>query len=207
MTQKMLIAVGAAALALVATSQGNLVVNGDFEAGNTGFLTDFTLMPGNIVPADTYDVVTDPSSVHPSADSYGDKTTGSGFMMAVNGTDGSVPALVWGQTVSVDPDATYELDLWTSTWFSRGELTVTINGVDQGDTFFTPVDRAVWELTERVWASGGDTSATIEIFNTSMIAFGNDFAIDDISFTLVPEPAVTSLLAMAGLGLMRRRYA
>ncbi len=38
----------------------NLVPNGNFEAGNTGFTSDYTYSPGNGFPQSTYTVTTNP---------------------------------------------------------------------------------------------------------------------------------------------------
>ena len=82
---------------------GNLVSNGDFEAGNTGFSSDYTYVattgPTALQPPSVYAVGTNPSLYHSSWSSFGDHTSGTGKMMIVNGTTStSEPkALVWGQ--------------------------------------------------------------------------------------------------------------
>jgi hypothetical protein len=56
----------------------NLITNGDFEAGNTGFITQYLLSPGDIGPAQTYDIVNNPAHDRPhdiSPISYGGHTT------------------------------------------------------------------------------------------------------------------------------------
>ncbi|MBN2074457.1 MAG: hypothetical protein JW762_02790 [Dehalococcoidales bacterium] len=101
---------------------GNLIVNGDFEAGNTGFTTEYTyLNPSNtgtwtLGPEYMYTVSTDPSLYHSAWTSFGDHTTGSGQMMIVNGTwEDTSPgydAIVWEQEVTLpvcDPVSTYPL--------------------------------------------------------------------------------------------------
>ena len=42
----------------------NLLINGSFESGNTGFTSDYTHAPGNISPQGTYDVVRNPRDSH-----------------------------------------------------------------------------------------------------------------------------------------------
>src|SRR5262245_17414202 len=73
----------------------NLIVNGTFEAGNTGFATDYQY---DSTPWDDaqYYLTTDPSTIHFLGVRYGDHTTGRGLMMAANG--GENPNLrVWSQ--------------------------------------------------------------------------------------------------------------
>jgi hypothetical protein len=88
---------------------GNLVTNGDFEDGNTGFASDYTYVattgPSALQPASVYTVGFDPNDYHSAWTSFGDHTSGAGQMMIVNGTTStSEPkALVWGQTGIVLP--------------------------------------------------------------------------------------------------------
>ncbi len=82
----------------VISSGSGLIVNGDFEAGNSGFTSDYTYSPGNLNPAGRYAVLTDPNSAHGQATSFGDHTTGYGLMMAVNGAN-LANQIVWSQTV------------------------------------------------------------------------------------------------------------
>ena len=210
----------AACLILAATAHGgpvNLIVNGDFEAGNTGFESDFTNNQTNITGAGTYAVVDDPSTVHPSATSYGDHTSGSGLMQAVNGTTDTT-SVFWRQTVAVDAGTNYDFGLWTSTWFGgASSLRLLVNDAALGD-FLTPTSNGVWEQSTFGWFSGGATSATFELVNTSNAFTGNDFAVDDITLfgeavpggSAVPEPASMLLFSLTGLGLagggLRRRF-
>ena len=218
MTQKARL-LALAGLALVvfahAPAKANLIVNGNFEAGNAGFGSDHTYSPGNITPPDVYDVLANPSSAHGSATSYGDHTTGSGLMMAVNGstTPGEV---VWGQTVSVTPGATYDFGLWISSWYpaAPAELSFSVNG-DVIGSLTAPAVAGVWELAFSTWNSGAMSSALIEVKNANTVFTGNDLALDDIFFgdpifsnpNPVPAPPVALLfgLGLAGLGWAARR--
>ncbi len=198
-----------------APANANLIVNSDFEAGNTGFTSDHTYSPGNIVPPGVYDVLANPSSAHGSATSYGDHTTGSGLMMAVNGstTPGEV---VWGQTVSVTPGATYDFGVWISSWYpaAPAELNFSVNG-DVIGSLTAPAVAGVWELAFSTWNSGAMTSALIEVKNANTVFTGNDFALDDFFFgdpifsnpDPVPAPPVGLLfgLGLAALGWTARR--
>jgi hypothetical protein len=73
------IAAIAASIALcgVAQASPNLLVNGDFEAGNTGFTTQYTHSPATGVPEGVYAILSNPSfGWHPQATSYFDHTIG-----------------------------------------------------------------------------------------------------------------------------------
>jgi hypothetical protein len=92
----------------------NLIENWDFSKGNTDFLTEFTYIPGNIVSAGTYDIVTDPKNSHWIACSYSDYT-GDGNMMAVNGHTNHSIDVVWSQEVNVTPKRSYNFSFGSPT--------------------------------------------------------------------------------------------
>jgi hypothetical protein len=204
-------------LFLAAPAQADLVVNGSFEQGNSGFTTNYIYSPGDVVPTRTFALVTDPAAAFPNpsaASSFGDHTTGSGLMMVVNGA--SLPGvLVWGQIVAVVPNNQYTLSAYIASWSggSPGQLDVSINGTSLG-TLTAPATTGVWVPFSATWDSGSATSAVIQLKNLSTSNLGNDFALDDIAFSGpnpfdAPEPAsvvyvLTSSLAL-GLGSLSRR--
>src|SRR5262249_9477766 len=89
----------------------NLLLNGDFEAGNTGFTSDYTYSPGDISPEGTYNIVRNPHDSHPGGASFGDHTSGTGLMLAANGAS-NTNLVVWRQSVAVVPNTTYEFSGW-----------------------------------------------------------------------------------------------
>ena len=74
---------------------GNLIVNGDFSAGNTGFQSQYTYNATSVVNETVYTVGPNPADFSPYVASFGDHTSGSGLMMIVNG--GSVPTQAGGK--------------------------------------------------------------------------------------------------------------
>ncbi len=64
----------------------NMLVNGDFEMGNKGFTSTYAYSPTNLGGTACYDVVTNPHLDHPFGGSFGDHTTGTGFILALNGS-------------------------------------------------------------------------------------------------------------------------
>ena len=98
----------------VSANGPNLIVNGDFEAENTGFTTEYTYLdpavtgPWTLGPPYMYTVGTDPHLYHSAWASFGDHTTGTGKMMIVNGSsNGYPPEVVWAQNVSLACVPTY----------------------------------------------------------------------------------------------------
>lgn len=165
-----------------------LIVNGDFTQGPVGFSTGYRHSPSSITDVGTYAVVTNPRLVHPDAFSYGDHTTGSGLMMAVDGA--IIPnVVVWSQTVAVTPATDYAFSTWVSTWvaISPAQLDFLFNGSSVG-TFTAPATSGVWQQFTNAWNSGSATSLTIQIVDRNVSFSGNDFAIDDISLTAESSP-------------------
>lgn len=165
----------------------NLIVNGDFESGNTGFTSEYLFTPGSLdsevydPTLGVYDLPVNPVDSHRAAASFGDHTSGSGLMMAVNGANRS-DVVVWSQTVAVAPNTTYEFSAWITSWFheSPAQLQLLINGSQVG-TFTAPSTSGLWQQFGAIWNSRSSTSATIEIIDLNTELNGNDFVLDDLS--------------------------
>jgi len=215
---KLHLSLAAAAIALAAAAPAaaaNLITNGDFEAGNTAFYSDYAYMVGNFWGEGTYGVDTDPHNGHSLFSSYGDHTTGQGQMMVVNGM-GTENAVVWGQSAfNIVQNSDYTFTFWMASAHpdSPAQLAARING-----DWLSPVAQATsttgqWTQYSYVWNSGAATTANVELINRNLAWQGNDFTLDDISFNgaAVPEPATWALMIMgfgtAGAMLRRRRLA
>ncbi|RYM34076.1 gliding motility-associated C-terminal domain-containing protein [Brumimicrobium glaciale] len=166
-----------------------IVVNGDFSAGNTGFTTGYTLgVPGGtyglLSNPGTYAITTSPSNAHNNFSSCPDHTTGTGNMMVVNGAD--IPGTnVWCQTVNVSPNTNYQFSTWAANALNDpnvAQLQFSINGTTLGTPFSTATNACTWNQFFEVWNSGANTSIDICITNLNSSGGGNDFSIDDISF-------------------------
>lgn len=165
----------------------NLIVNGDFSGGNSGFSTQYTYMPDlpgsttELWNEGTYSVGSNPNSVHTNFDPCTDHT-GGGNMMIVNGA--ASLAQVWCQTVTVLPNTTYIFQAFAASVenSSPAILQFSINGVLIGSTVNLSSSTCVWEEFYETWDSGTNTSIQICITNQNTEPSGNDFALDDIFF-------------------------
>lgn len=163
----------------------NIISNGDFTAGNTGFTTAYNYAANNTVEGQ-YFVGPNPVAWNPGAAPCVDHTTGNGNMMMVNGAPIS-NTVVWKQTVNVTPNTNYNFACWVqSIYFANpAQLQFSINNILVGSTFSPGGTTCNWQRFFSNWNSGSNTSATISIVNLNTLAGGNDFALDDISFATV----------------------
>ncbi|MCE7925286.1 MAG: hypothetical protein DYG98_19695 [Haliscomenobacteraceae bacterium CHB4] len=161
----------------------NLIINGDFESGNSDFTSDYIYNPGDLVPEGYYDVIDNPQADHPGFAACDDHTSGSGNMMVVNGA-GTPNQNVWCQTVAVTPNTQYVFSAWVTSVVAASPalLQFYINGSPLGNIFSAPGGTCNWVNFYQTWNSGGNGSATICLVNQNTTLGGNDFALDDIVF-------------------------
>lgn len=185
-----------------ASSTTNLVFNGDFSLGNTGFTTEYNQVsnPNPFGVQSSYDIVTNPNGWFTAFASFGDHTTGSGNLMVFDGsTDptGTIKAWCSGTPVTVVPNTSYTFSYYVASAAPENpaKLEVLINGVSLAPSVTAPSTTGVWTLVSHVWNSGTSTTADICIYDREFIDYGNDFALDDISLvetaTCLYEKTVT----------------
>lgn len=178
----------------------NLVVNGDFSAGNTGFSSNYIYGTGGtwglLSNPGQYAISTNANLTHNNFVNCTDHTTGTGNYMIMNGS--SVPNTnVWCQTVTVSPSTAYVFSAWFTSVVSSNpaSLNFTINGNTIGSVFNLSATTCNWQNYFQVWTSGPtQTTATICITNQNIAGGGNDFAIDDIWFSKICQ-SVDTLVA------------
>ena len=93
---------------------GDLLINGDFSLGNTGFTTQYTDWAIDHYNAGWYGICHNPSiDFDPLFANFGDHTTGTGLMFGANGA--MTPNVVaWQETVNVPGNTDYVLSGWAS---------------------------------------------------------------------------------------------
>ncbi len=178
----------------------NIVTNGDFESGNTGFTSGYSYYTTNsnnwgvIGQEGTYTINTNSANVHNNFGNYPclDHTygNGTGKCMYVNGA-GSANTTVWQQVIPVIPNTDHIFITWVAS-LAQGQSTgnnqlarlqFSINGQTIGNIFTAPTATSQWQQFYQIWNSGNSTTATIRILNQNTVGSGNDFALDDISFS------------------------
>lgn len=163
----------------------NLILNGDFESGNTGFNSalGYVEPPTSGLCEGCYQVSDLPPSLWTQCP---DHTGGAGVnQMVVNGAT-TLNQQVWCQTVPVIPFTDYLFSTWGQTLNSGNPaiLAFSVNGAAIGN-FNLPFFSCEWQQFNADWNSGTSTSAEICIVNQNTIGGGNDFALDDIAFSTV----------------------
>jgi trimeric autotransporter adhesin len=164
-------------------SSTNLIVNGDFSSGNSGFTSNYTYTTTDLHPEGYYAVGKNPKSLHSDFSACGDHTTGTGKMLIVNGN--VVPNIkVWGQPITVKANTYYAFYAYVTPVhpINPPVLQFSINGSVIGAPFTSSNVTCTWQKFYAVWYSGSITNANISIVNQNTIANGNDFALDDIKF-------------------------
>ena len=173
-----------------AISQTNLVFNGDFEQGNTGFTTALWYSPGDLTNATlpSYDILTNPADDNPNFANCHDHTTGSGNLMAVGAGPGNMTT--WCQTIAVEPNTDYYVSFWECrTWFIdhleyvHNRYRILMDGV----VIYSQPNGGIcaWHQIKTKWNSGNHTSIeycidVVRNLPTHPGKYVYSFAIDDI---------------------------
>ena len=163
----------------------NLITNGDFSAGNTGFTSQYNYAANNTTEGQYY-VGASPQAWNASLSPCTDHTTGNGNMMLINGSP-AADVNVWTQTITVTPNTNYAFSTWIQALWNPNPaiLQFSINGKDIGNLITASLPTCTWSQFYTTWNSGNNTTATIAIVNKNTQIQGNDFALDDISFAPV----------------------
>ncbi len=186
----------ATVLAAQAGTGQNLIINGDFASGNSGFTSGYAF--GDVSGPGSYTIGINPSTAPGAFGDWcncGDHTSGTGNMMIVNGAN-SASLPVWEETVAVTPSTNYTFSYWGAEVdhdsSSLPHLSLSINGKVIGSSIFPeypPDNGGAWQNYTFKWNSGSSQSADLAIFDLNTDAPWNDFVLDDISFSAASGPA------------------
>lgn len=175
----------------------NVIVNGDFQQGNTGFDTEYAFVGSGLVSEGQYCIDVNASghgggtNGWPSVTGYG----GSGMYMIVNGFGNTYPTpkVVWKQTVDVTSQTNYTFSCQLVN-LSQGILfldpmpaiiQLKINGVDVGGSLTLNPSSHDWQAMNRTWNSGncyGLVEIAIYDLYSGSPGLGDDFGLDEILF-------------------------
>lgn len=173
----------------------NIVANGDFSSGNTGFTSSYSMPAscpgcccGVLSNEGTYGVNANPHNLHTNFTSMGDHTSGSGKMLIVNGAS-AANVTVWKENITIQPNTNYVFSVWATSVTSANPaiLQFSINGGTLGTiALSSSLSNGTWQYFTTVWNSGSASGTVpIALVNQNTASNGNDFAIDDIVFAPV----------------------
>lgn len=168
----------------------NLVVNPDFSGGNVGFTSGHTYTisyaPCNYYVGSDFFTLVDPTLTDHTA-------SADNMMMTFDGcTTG--PTNLWTQTINgLAPNTNYQFSFWASrSDVAQPNFEIDFNANVTGNQIMANlpgiVYQGVWtwdQYLSPVWNSGSNTSLSITIKNLAIDGMGNDFGLDDISFSKV----------------------
>ncbi|MBK9270090.1 MAG: gliding motility-associated C-terminal domain-containing protein [Saprospiraceae bacterium] len=159
-------------------STNNLITNGNFEGGNSGFSSNYAYTFVNTTEGE-YFVTPNPAAWNGGFSACGDHTSGGGNMLLLNGHP-VANTNFWCQTIPTVAGRMYLFEFWhTSVVASNpGQLTIKINGATVGGTRAGGL--CSWERFEYCFTATS-SSTQICMSESSGIRGGNDFAVDDIA--------------------------
>ena len=166
----------------------NVIENGDFSAGYEGFTTSYMIGDsgqwGPLTYAGTYMVTNDPPEAHGNWPDCDDHTSGAGLQMLVNGSH-TPGAAIWCQTIHVEAYTNYAFSAWLGSpgGTPAAKLRFKINGQLLGPSLIAPLDRCGWNRFSAPYASAQAGMVEVCITNDNLALNGNDFALDDLSFS------------------------
>jgi LPXTG-site transpeptidase (sortase) family protein len=180
----------------------SIVLNGDFEAGNSGFTSSYTYAAdgagtSELYPERFYSVVKNPKNVHDGFNSKGDHTSGSGLMFVANGGP-DTSDIVWQGTITQDlvVGQKYDFSAWVMNTAAAGinaNLTFKAGAATIGSYDVTSKD---WMRLFGTFTADSARPALVLRNNVASKEGGNDFAIDDIDIfvagTTCPPSAGTA---------------
>jgi YD repeat-containing protein len=165
----------------------NLITNGDFTNGNTGFSSDFSFNNGWNLQYRSYklDDKTNTWEWFPACGSRPAETSGNMMIGYGGGTQ-----RFWYQNITtIQPNTDHKFTYWAVNLGQNIDLKVTVNGVQVGTSTILSTANAdcSWKQITVTWNSGSATSAVFAIVNNKDSGAGNGFALDNITLTAVPK--------------------
>ncbi|NBA85477.1 hypothetical protein GVN16_06870, partial [Emticicia sp. CRIBPO] len=159
-----------------------MVVNGDFSNGNTGFTSSLTYTTSTTPAAYTYKVAENSQSLYTGTDvtHFTDRTSGVGKMMLGDGKT-TANHIVWKSTLPVVAGNVYTMSVWSRAIrdVNRPQLKWSVNDANFGTT--VTVAYGSWTQVTHTYTATSTGNVDFSIYNARGIDAGNMFALDDVS--------------------------
>lgn len=225
LSRKIILSAVVAAFAMapsIASAATNLITNGDFSAGFSGFTTDYNVVApaANVMyPEGNITITSNPFSVH----NLWVNVPGSNPMLIANGSPTSSLTIWQESAIAVTNGGKYNfaadvMNVCCNKNFGGSNSPSTIIfqvSADGGATWTDlvshtttpPADAGIVAPLSAIYTATS-SSISLRAINTIDAASGNDFALDNLSFaSAVPEPGTWAMLFLGfgAIGLMMRR--
>lgn len=224
LSRKIILSAVVAAFAMapsIASAATNLLTNGDFEAGNSGFTTDYNYVApaANVMYTEgNITISTNPISVH---DLWVNKPSSN--MLIANGSPTSNLTIWQESAIAVTNGGKYNfsadvMNVCCNANFGGSNSPSTIifqvsadGGLTWTDlvshTTTPPADAGIVTPISQLYTATS-SSISLRAINSINATSGNDFALDNLTFaSAVPEPSTWAMLFLGfgAIGLMMRR--
>ncbi|MEM1217115.1 MAG: hypothetical protein AAGJ82_15580, partial [Bacteroidota bacterium] len=141
-----------------------LINNGDFSQGDTGFTSDYIYGTGGGVGLlsneGQYAIDDNAGDTHNAFANCSDHT-GGGNMMVVNASGDA--SNVWCQDITISTNTSYFFSAWVTSVFpdNPAQLQFSVNGQLLGQAYNATSNTCDWQSFAAEWVSGSSTTATI----------------------------------------------
>ena len=227
LSRKIILSAVVAAFAMapsIASAATNLIANGDFSLGFSGFSTQYSTQPDStnkLFPEGTITVGSQPSVVNHY---WVNLATPTNPMLLVNGAPAGNLSIWREDAINVISGRQYNfsadvMDVCCNLTFKglNSPSSIIFQISTDGGSVWTPltsylttpgVDTGLLENVTGSYLAGATGSISLRAINNITIRSGNDFALDNLSFaSAVPEPGTWAMLFLGfgAIGLMMRR--
>ncbi len=160
----------------------NLIYNGDFELGNTGFSTQYTNWTSDGFVFGNYTITNNANNV---SGGFTPCNNGGNYMV-LDGI-GTTDYYFFQSTVNIEPNTLYEFSV-QSVFLAFSELSSSyyprlkyyINNQQLGGIDVISNYNCNWHTFKYKWYSGNNTTAAVKVVDDNTDGSGNDFAVDNI---------------------------
>lgn len=182
---------------LVDSNYNNLIFNGDFSLGDSGFTSSLTLSP-NLANSNTYNVGTTPDNFYwllPSCSNGGN-------MMICNAGGTTTDQVIYQKDIVVEANTYYVMSFEAANInpsqvsSAPPSLQLSINNNNVGNSLVCDTGTCVWKHSNNLWFSGNTHSCSIKILN-NLPNSTSYFLLDNISLRKACV-AIDSIHAIAG---------
>jgi gliding motility-associated-like protein len=182
---------------LLGESVSNLIYNGSFQLGNSGFFSNYTLVNQITNPVGQQGIAGVSSSPNLFFTPFANCSDqdGNNAMLVADGATSAVPiSILWLQAVPVQPNTNYTFTFWATSVVAANpaQLQTQINGTLVNSTTLS-ASVCNWQQITMTWNSGASEIAVISLRDLNIQSNGNDFAIDNLSFSETNPDCSTSM--------------